>query len=199
MVEKKLKTESRFFLTSRVFRHDQRSFRQNIRRKKCLEYRVKHVCKVSAQSADSFRDRTQKFTFWIWLLFSSALDLGIGALPILQTNFWGLPHSPRQMHVLTGLASRWVDDDKCINVFHAVEYVLSSGRSRISSTAIPATVSYRRYIKKSWRYWKQFCVFLRVGRDIRCFKVWESSIFWLLKSPFSSPPRVMRMYLGISC
>ena len=103
------------------------------------------------------------------------------------------------MHVLTRLASRWVDDDECLNAFHALEYALSSGRSLISSTAIPPPVSYRSYIKKSWKYLKQVCVFLRVDRDIRCFRNWESSVFWLLKVTFSSPPRVvMRMYLGIS-
>ena len=37
-----------FSWKNRVFRHDQRSFRQNVRTKKCLEYRVVHVCKVSA-------------------------------------------------------------------------------------------------------------------------------------------------------
>ena len=50
--------------------------------------------KFQPNPTDSFWDRTQKFTFWIWLLFSSALDLGIGALPIPQNNFWGFPHSP---------------------------------------------------------------------------------------------------------
>ena len=43
-------------------------------------------------------------------------------------------------------------------------------------------------------------VSLRVSRGIRCFRVSESSIFWLLKWTFSSPQRVvMRMSLGISC
>ena len=62
------------------------------KRQKEKVLRISSCAKVQPNPADSFRDRTQKFTFWIWWLFSSALDLGIGAGPTHPLEqFLGIP------------------------------------------------------------------------------------------------------------